>query len=351
MMRTALFEKQQALNAQMTKFAGWELPLYYKGITHEHDAVRQNVGVFDVSHMGRILVSGKDALPFLDFLSTNTIVGKSLGSVVYTFFCNDTGGVIDDLLVYIVDTEQAFVVVNAINREVSLAHMQQVARNFQVQIEDTYADESILSLQGPSSVALVQKLFPEATTLHPMHHIEKATLTISTTGYTGERGFEFFGSHAAITLLWDQLLNESVEPCGLGARDLLRIEMGYPLYGHEFDMNSSALENLAAWTVKLEKHDFFGKKALAERKSCWHPVALLGSGRVPAREGYSIFKEGKKIGRVTSGAFSPSLQKPLALALIEEVVPHGTILEIEIRNVPHSYQAVSLPFYKKLSNN
>lgn len=339
-MKTPLFDEHVRLGAKMTSFAGWMMPLQYSSIANETEAVRQRAGLFDVSHMGRISIHGKDALAFLDFLSVNRILGKLPGTTVYTVFCNEKGGAIDDLLVYIVDASHAFIVGNAVNIEEDLVHLKKYAKDYQVEVWPHFETEGILSLQGPFSA----KLFPEAFSLPRKHLMQKGSLIIARTGYTGEDGFEFFGPHDAIKNLWTTLLEKGVEPCGLGARDVLRLEMGYALYGHELSKSINPLESVASWSVKMD-HEFLGKAALEKKRQ---PIALLGISNIPAREGYPIYYQGKEIGVITSGTFSPTLKRPIALGLVSNDGTYPNV-DVRIRDTYHPFQVVSLPFIKSLS--
>lgn len=331
-MKTPLFDQHVELGAKMIPFAGWEMPLQYRrGIAHEVEAVRKRAGKFDVSHMGRISIQGEDTLSFLDFLSVNRILGKAPGASVYTVFCNEAGQAVDDLLVYIVDSSHAFIVCNAANREVDLEHLKNHVSNYRVKIHPHF-EEGILSLQGPLS----SELFSEAALLPKMHFMQKGALIVSRTGYTGEDGFEFYGPTDEIKKLWEAL---PAEPCGLGSRDVLRLEMGYALYGHELSKEIGPLESVAAWAVKLD-HEFLGKSALKKSRK---PIALVGTSNIPAREGYPIFHQEKQIGKITSGTFSPTLQKPIALGIVDDTYPSVDVL---IRGKHYSFLATTLPFVK-----
>jgi aminomethyltransferase len=332
-MKTPLFDEHVRLGAKIVPFAGWDMPLQYRGIAQEVEAVRKRAGLFDVSHMGRISLHGQDALPFLDFLSANRILGKALSKAVYTVFCDETGGCIDDLLVYIIDPSHAFIVGNAANRQTDLAHLQKYARGYRVEIQDHFETDGILSLQGPLSA----QIFPEAASLRRMHFMQKGALIISRTGYTGEDGFEFYGPNEEIKKLWSAL---PAEPCGLGARDVLRLEMGYALYGHELSTSINPLESVAAWSVKMD-HYFLGKEALEKKKE---PIALIGASKIPAREGYPIYYQNNQIGQITSGTFSPTLQKAIALGLVKNG-PYDSV-DVLIRGSLYPFSVASLPFIK-----
>lgn len=335
-MKTPLFNEHLKLGAKIVPFAGWEMPLQYRGIAQEVEVVRKKAGLFDVSHMGRISIHGENTLPFLDYLSTNKISRKPPGTAVYTIFCNEAGCSLDDLLVYIVAQDEAFIVVNASNREADLAHLNRYAKEFDVRVQDHFETDGILSLQGPLSAE-----YAPYPSLKRMHFMKKDSLIISRTGYTGEEGFEFYGPHNEISKLWHHFLSMGIEPCGLGARDVLRLEMGYALYGHELSLTRSPLESVAAWAVKMEGHDFLGKGSLKQE---YYPIALVGE-KIPAREGYPIFYQDKEIGKITSGTFSPTLQRPIALGL----VPYGAYerVDILIRGNYHPFHAVKLPFIPK----
>lgn len=317
----------------MVSFAGWEMPLQYRGISQEVEAVRKRAGKFDVSHMGRISIRCQDTLPFLDFLSTNRILGKASGTAVYTVFCDESGGCIDDLLVYIVDPSHSFIVGNAANRQADLEHLKTFAKEYHVEIQDHFETDGILSLQGPLSA----QAFPEGASLKRMHFMQKGSLIISRTGYTGSDGFEFYGPNDEIKKLWSTL---PAEPCGLGARDVLRLEMGYALYGHELSKSINPLESVAAWSVKID-HDFLGKGALEKKRE---PIALVGTSKIPAREGYPIYYQSKQVGHITSGTFSPTLQKPIALGLVE--IGTYAAVDVLIRGTLYPFSIVSLPFIK-----
>ena len=348
-MKTPLFESHQKRNAKWISFAGWEMPFSYQGVLQEHAAVRKNVGIFDVSHMGRIDIIGKDTIPFLDFLSTNTVQSKPFGKALYTVFCDENGGAIDDLLVYPISLESAFIVVNAANREIDLTHLQRVGLRFNVTIIPRH-DDGILSIQGPKSQLMIKRLFPELPQLARMEIKVSPTFTITRTGYTGEEGYEIFVGREAVISLWERslLLGESlgISPCGLGARDVLRLEMGYALYGHELSPIITPIESVAGWSVKLKEHDFLGKQALISLSSGAHryPVALRGEEGVIAREGAMIYAEEERIGAVTSGAFSPVLQKPIALGLIQQPLPLDRTVFIEVRQKMRPFRIVRLPF-------
>ncbi len=357
-MKTALYEKHLARSAKITDFGGWEMPLQYKGALYEQRAVREAVGLFDVSHMGRIIIQGVDAEKLLDLLSTNKISGKPDFSATYTTWCLATGGCVDDLIVYRYHLQKFFIIVNAGNRQKDLAHLKKYAENFNVEIIDQYDNDGILALQGPNAVPLMQQIFPAVQTLKPMNFMElpfeDGTLIISATGYTGAGGYEIYATNKFILTLWDLFLSEGskfgIEPVGLAARDILRLEMGYALYGHELSESIAPIESVAAWAVKMDKPDFIGKEALVElsnrsSKRFQQGLLLLDPGVI--REGYPVFKDGQEIGTITSGGFSPSLNRSIAIALINEKLAPGQHVEVAIRKNLCQAEVVPLPFINK----
>lgn len=356
-MRTALFDRHCALGAKIVEFCGWEMPVQYQGIIPEHKTVREKVGIFDVSHMGRILVEGADAEKYLDYLSTNAISGKEAGSATYTVWSTPKGGCVDDVIVYKIDSTHFFVIVNAGNRQKDLAHLKQQSMGFNVQIQDRFQEEGIIAIQGPKALNLISEIFPEAQQLKFMHFVLFDNgIILSATGYTGSGGFEVYAPHALIVKLWDQLLEQGqkygIAPIGLGARDTLRLEMGYALYGHELSEEISANESVSAWTLKWGK-DFLGKEAMQKiepNKRREYGVVLLEKGI--AREGYEVFHHDQSVGKVTSGNYSPTLDKAIAIILVKEKLSKGDIVEIQIRNNRIKAEVVELPFYSsKRSKN
>lgn len=356
MSKTLLYDRHVALGAKMTSFAGWEMPVFYSGIIKEHFTVRQGVGLFDISHMGMVKVEGEEAERFLNFLSTNQIAGKPNGAAIYTGWCQEDGGCVDDVMIYKRNPTSFFVIVNASNRQQDLDHMRQYGSAYQVEIQDCYADQGILALQGPLAETLLATLIPEVKILKPMRFLEvkEPSLIISRTGYTGAGGFELYAHQAIIAEWWDRLLQAGaafgIAPVGLGARDTLRLEMGYALYGHEISSTITPIESVAAWTVKLDKAHFLGKQALEElekkgTKRHAYGMRLMDPGI--AREGSLIFKNGQQIGRVTSGSFSPTLNQAIALIVVETPLEIGEEIEVEIRQHRNRAQIVPIPFIRK----
>lgn len=355
-MKTSLYECHKALAAQFVDFGGWEMPLQYSGILQEHAAVRTKSGLFDVSHMGRISIEGPDAELFLDYLSANKIGGKKDGSAIYTVLCDSTGMAVDDTIIYRIDHTHYFMIANAANRQKDLTHLKNQAKEFKVTITPSYESEGILAIQGPSAKDLVYKIFPEGHQLEkPMHFMKvrykNRELFLSATGYTGAGGFELYAPNEIITELWSLLLQEGaplgIVPVGLGARNTLRLEMGYALYGHELSDTIAPTESVARWSVKLDKPNFLGKEALvllesSTEKRFAYGIVLLDPG--VARDNYPVFQKGKEIGSVTSGGYSPTLNCSIALVLSNVLLQLEEQLEIKIRERFCKAKVVNIPF-------
>lgn len=353
-MRTSLYDRHFALGGKMVDFSGWEIPIQYESILAEHRAVREAAGIFDVSHMGRIKVSGIDAERLLDYVSTNRITGKAKGSATYTVWCHPNGGSIDDVIIYKVDESHFFVIVNASNREKDLIHLTRQAEfeKCDVKIEERFSGTGILALQGPDSLSLIQPLIPQAESLKPMHFITiEEEFYLSRTGYTGAGGYEFYGPAKKIEEWWDRLIKKGVKPIGLGARDTLRLEMGFALYGHELSDTIAPNESVSAWTIKWDKPRFLGKEALEkiEKSSKMrhaYGIRLLDKG-IP-RQGYPVLKERIAIGEITSGSFSPTLEEGIALILVNSPLQKGDKVAIQIRQTLCHAEVVDLPFVRKI---
>lgn len=341
-----------ALGAKMAPFAGWEMPISYRGVVSEHQAVRTGAGVFDVSHMGRIALHGQSSGLLLDRLSTNQILGKQNGQATYTLWCNEQGGSIDDLIAYQEEEDHFFVVANASNREKDYHHLLKHAEK--VTITPSFEEEGILAVQGPEAFQKALPLFPALDQLKPMHFLkttyQKIPLYLAATGYTGEKGFEIYAPNEIVPTLWDALVATGIEPIGLGARDTLRLEMGYALYGHELTEEQFPTESVAAWAVKMDKSQFLGKTALQEslKKGKTHFPAplILRNGGIP-RDGFNVKIGETGVGTITSGGFSPSLNCGIALALVDRKLNRGDKVEVEIRGKPFAAEVVTLPFWRK----
>ncbi|HHW48077.1 MAG TPA: glycine cleavage system aminomethyltransferase GcvT [Clostridiaceae bacterium] len=360
MKKTPLYEVHCKLGGKIIDFAGWQLPVQYTGILEEHRQVRSAAGLFDVSHMGRIMVEGKDAEYFLNKMLTNDITTAKDNQAVYSPMCYHHGGVVDDLLVYRFNQEKYLVVVNASNTEKDLAWFRENLEG-KVEIKDISDETAQFAIQGPNAERILQKLTDEDLSKIKFYRfLDKVQLSgintlVSRTGYTGEDGFEIYLSAGGAVKLWEELLEKGKEeglvPVGLGARDTLRFEAALPLYGHELSEEITPFEAGLGWFVKLSKENFIGKKALAEQKENGVPRILTGFEMIDRgvpRKDYEVFSDGRKVGYVTTGGFAPSLEKNIGLALLEaEYSNEGTMLEIIIRNKPARAVVVKKPFYKK----
>ncbi len=357
--KTPLYDVHVAEGGKIVPFAGYLLPVQYgSGVIKEHMAVRQQAGLFDVSHMGEVLFTGPTALDTLNHLLTNDYSNMAVNKVRYGVMCNADGGTIDDLVVYKFGEEAYLVVVNAANREKDYAHM---AQNLLpgTKAEDISDSVAQLALQGPKAPAILKKLLPEDQipkgyyTALPNVEIQGMKCMISRTGYTGELGYEIYTANEDAPKLW-KLLRETGEefgliPCGLGARDTLRLEAAMPLYGHEMDETISPLEAGLDFGVKLNKDEFIGKDALVAAGAPKRVrVGLDVTGRGIIREHQEVYLGQEKIGLTTSGTHCPFLGKALAMALIDPAhAAEGTQLEVEVRGRRVPAVIVPLPFYKR----
>lgn len=347
-MKTAFYQRHIDQGAKIVDFGGWEMPIQYRGIIAEHQEVRHRAGLFDVSHMGRIFVEGPDAAQLLDSLSTNTIADRKDLSATYTCWCHPNGGTVDDLIIYRISHDKFFLIVNASNRDKDLEHLKLAAASSDATITPRYSEDSIIALQGPRAQELMGNLFPEAAAMKPMRLLrvkhQGVDVDISTTGYTGEKGYEISGPTDAVIDIWDFFRNEGVHPIGLGARDTLRLEMGYALYGHELSDTIAPNESVSAWTVRTKERTFIGKEALPSYSRHAYGIKLKGKGI--ARETYNIHLQGERIGTVTSGTLSPTLNQAIALILVDRPLELGSDVDVEIRGKLIPAELVKTPFIK-----
>jgi aminomethyltransferase len=356
-LRTALYDRHVALKARVVPFAGWDMPVQYAGVIAEHKAVRSAAGVFDVSHMARLSFGGPDALPLLESVFTNSVATMKDGQVRYGLICNDAGGILDDVLVYKWPYGYAMVV-NASNREKIVGWLHRHAAGKDVQVQDQTDATTMVAVQGPKAVELVRGMFADDVArlkyyyAQPTRYRDKGCV-VSRTGYTGEDGFEVMLPNALGGELWDELLAKGAVPCGLGARDTLRLEAAMPLYGHELTEGIDPIQAGLGWAVKLDKDDFIGRRPLVMAKELigQRPtrVGLELEGKRAAREGCSIqLGDGGVGGTVTSGSYAPFLEKSIAMGY---VVPGsagvGTRLTVDIRGTAAPAVVVALPFYKR----
>ena len=358
--RTPLYEDHQAAKAKLIDFGGWEMPVQYAGVIAEHHAVRNKAGLFDTSHMGEIDVRGKDALAFVQMLITNDASKLQDGKILYSPMCYPTGGIVDDLLVYRYDLEHFFIVVNASNTDKDYAWMLEQVKNFEVSVDNVSDQYVQLALQGPLAEMILQRLSNidlSKIVYYTFTHgeIDGVPCLISRTGYTGEDGFEIYCSPEFGRQLWQKILEigaaDGVQPIGLGARDTLRFEARLPLYGNELGAEITPLEAGIGFFVKLDKEDFIGKDALQIQKDQGVPRKLVGLemiGRGIARSHYLLQKNGEEIGFVTSGSFSPTLNKNIALGLIRsDLAVLGDVLDVLIRDKAVQAKIIPSLFYKR----
>ena len=357
MARTPLYEAHLALKGHVVDFHGWDLPLYYKDIRSEHLAVRREAGLFDLSHMGRLRVTGAGALDFLEGILTQAVGEMRSGRCRYSLVLNEAGHILDDILVYR-EAASFFLVVNAGNREKILAWLGS-RKPASVQIEDLTGAMALIAIQGPRSVEILQPLVSQG--LGEMKYytfadgkVQGGQGMVSRTGYTGEDGFEVFLPAGAAMGLWNALIAagspKGLAPIGLGARDTLRLEAGMPLYGHELDEATNPLEAGLDWAVKFTKA-FTGRAALEKARAQGLAKRLAGlelnDKRIP-RQGYAVCKAGKPVGVIASGTASPLTGRTLATAYVPPAeAAVGNVLEVDIRGVKYPARVVPLPFYKR----
>ncbi len=360
MKKTPLYDRHLKLGAKMIEFGGWMMPVQYEGILEEHEGVRNAAGLFDVSHMGEILIRGHEALQFIQKLVTNDISKAAAGQAVYSPMCNPEGGVVDDLLIYRLGEQEFLLVVNAANTEKDYRWITE-HKEAGVHIEDVSYQYSLLALQGPKAESILKKLTDEPLEeiryyrFRPDVEINGIKTLVSRSGYTGEDGFEIYVSPDKVEKLWDDLLEagkeEGLKPAGLGARDTLRFEAALPLYGHELSEEISPLEAGLGRFVKLNKGEFIGRSALAAQDVQGVKRKLVGfemTDRGIPRHGYDIYADGDKIGFVTTGSYSPTLRKNIGLGLVKAGYSEtGTEIQVAVRNKNLKAVVVKTPFYKR----
>jgi aminomethyltransferase len=357
---TALEQIHIALGAKMVPFAGYNMPVQYSGLRQEHAAVRERAGMFDVSHMGEFFVEGPDAIPFLQKVTSNDVSKLIPGKIQYSCFPNEQGGIVDDLLVYCFSEEHFLLVVNASNMDKDWNHLQNYTSGFEVELSNQSDDYSLLAVQGPKATEILQTL--TQVNLNEIRYynfiigriagIEE--VIISATGYTGAGGFELYVPNEHAAKLWNSVIEAGepygLLPAGLGARDTLRLEMGMCLYGNDIDDTTSPLEAGLGWITKFSK-DFISSQTFAKQKEEGLSKKLVGFEMIDRgipRHGYEIAKNGKVVGRVTSGTASPSTGKNIGMGYVPiELSAEGSEFDVLIRNKSIKAQVVKLPFYKK----
>jgi aminomethyltransferase len=354
-LRTALYDRHVAHGARMVDFAGWDMPVQYSTIIDEHNAVRQAAGLFDVSHMGRLSFGGEGAQALIQRVWTNDAATMHDMQARYGLICNDQGGVRDDVLVYRWPYGYAMVV-NASNRTKILGWLAESKGDLKVDIHDQTLSTCMIAVQGPRAAELCAGLTEADPGQLAYYHAvptryQGQACVVSRTGYTGEDGFELMVGAAQGQGLWDQLVQRGARPCGLGARDTLRLEAGMPLYGHELSEDMDPLQANLGWAVKLTKAEFRGKEALVRRKqdaARRRRVGLQLAARRVAREGAEVRRGDKAVGVVTSGTFSPTFNRPLAMAYVDpDAAASGTALSVDIRGTLEEAVVVPLPFYRR----
>ena len=352
--KTCLYDKHVAQGALMSPFGGFDMPIQYSGIVDEHQAVRTACGVFDVSHMGEVLITGCDAERYVNHIFTNNVVGMPNGKILYGMMCYEDGGVVDDLLVYKVGDQRFFLVINAANIDKDWAWIQEQAKGYDVQLEhqsDMYGE---LAVQGPDSEQVMMDVLGiDGSDLTFYTFKEIGNVIVSRTGYTGEDGFEIYATPIYINKCWDKLMASGrCKPCGLGCRDTLRFEVGLPLYGDELSADITPIMAGLGIFVKLDKDEFIGKEALAKQKADGPAKKIVGielADKAIPRHGYTVLNmEGEPIGEVTTGYHTISTDKSVCMALID--TPYAkldTEVQIQIRKKVFSGKVVKKQFYHK----
>ena len=352
--RGPLHDRHEALGARFAGFGGWLMPLQYAGVVEEHHAVRERVGVFDVSHLGKATVAGAGARAFVDSCLTNALDKIGPGQAQYTMCCDDpTGGVVDDLIAYLRSDDDLLLIPNAANTAEVVRRLT-TAAPAGIDVRDRHRDYAVLAIQGPSSDEVLTAL--RLPTEHDYMAFTDAelrgtSLTVCRTGYTGERGYELVVPWAAAGDVWDAVLEAGepfgLRPCGLGARDTLRTEMGYPLHGQDLSLEITPNKARMGWAVGWSKPAFWGRAALLAEKDAGPSVRLRGisaAGRGIPRPGMAVIVGGEPVGRVTSGTFSPTLRRGIGLALLPADVADGATVEVDIRGRGERFEVVKPPF-------
>jgi aminomethyltransferase len=346
LLRSPLDAQHRALGAKMGAFAGWDMPISYAGTVSEHTSVRERVGLFDVSHLGKVLVSGQGAAAFLDMQLSNRMADLAVGRARYSLICNENGGIIDDLIVYAIGEDEMLVVPNASNRQTVF---EQLAAAAPATLDIRIVEWTTLAVQGPRSREIVETLYPGSKGEGYMHVARDGDVVISRSGYTGEVGYEVFTSAEEAVETWERLLSmihdAGGEPVGLAARDTLRLEMGYPLHGNDIDQQTMPAEAGLVWAVRLDGRSFPGHDAIASAQPRKILVGLRMTDKLIPRHGYEVRSEGRSIGTITSGTFSPTLRIGIALAYVEPgSVNAGDVVEVDVRGKTGRAEVTKPPF-------
>jgi aminomethyltransferase len=360
MKKTSLYKIHEKLGAKIVEFAGYLMPIQYSSILAEHKAVRNSVGVFDVSHMGEIFVTGEKAQEFVQYITVNDASKLYPGRVQYSAMCYDDAGIVDDLLVYKFSDDKFLLVVNASNIEKDFNWMKE-NNKFGVKLDNKSEDYSLIAVQGPNSNKTLQKICDKEINLEYYHFFETKVagveMILSRTGYTGELGYELYfkGDEKTAEHIWNSIFEAgkefNIQPVGLAARDSLRLEMGFMLYGNDIDKTTNPLEAGLGWITKLNKEKFIGKDKLLKIKSDGLKrklVAMLGSDKSFPRHGYDLKANDEKIGEITSGTVSPILEKPIAMGYVDiSQATEGNEVCLVVRGKETKVKIVKLPFIKK----
>lgn len=354
--RTCLYDRHVALGALVQPFGGFDMPIQYSSIIEEHNAVRQHCGVFDVSHMGETFISGEDAERFVNHIFTNDVTGAPIGQIFYGMMCYPDGGTVDDLLVYKMGEQLYFLVINAANIDKDMEWIMTSAEGFNVNIDHCSERYGQLAVQGPEAETVMEEVlqipckdlvFYTAKTLN----VDGVEVIVSRTGYTGEDGFEIYGSHEYIVNQWDKLMESGrCKPCGLGCRDTLRFEVGLPLYGDELSQDISPVMAGFSMFCKFDKPEFIGKEALLKQKTEGVARRLRGlmlDDRAVPRHGYKVLKDGVEVGEVTTGYRLISVDQSCAVALVDSSLKLGDRVEVQIRKKTFHATIVKKKFYDK----
>ena len=352
--RTCLYDKHVAMEAMMVSFGGFEMPLQYVGIAPEHMAVRQRVGLFDVSHMGEVTVKGPEAEKYVQHIFTNDVAGAPAGKIFYGMMCYDNGGTVDDLLVYKMGEQDFFLVINAANIDKDWAWMQQQAKGFDIDLQNRSDFYGQIAVQGPQAEDTVEQVLGLACSELKFYTCKtlEGNIIISRTGYTGEDGFEIYAPHGYINQCWDKLIAAGVQACGLGCRDTLRFEVGLPLYGDELSEEISPVMAGLSMFVKFDKPEFVGREALLKQKTEGVARKLVGielNDKAIPRHGYTVLNsDGEAVGEVTTGYHTISTDKSVCMALVDSrFAKLGTPLQVQIRKKVFAGQVVKKSFYEK----
>ena len=354
---TALTELHDSLGAKLVDFAGWSMPVWYDGATDEHHAVRGSTGLFDLGHMGELFVSGPEAGAALDWAVIVDASAMPIGRARYSMICNEAGGIIDDLIVYRLAEQRWMVVANASNAGVVADELRTRCAGFDAVVDDDTDAWALIALQGPTSAAILQELVTLDLSTIRYYRIDQAELLgheamVARTGYTGEDGFELFVPGSIAVELWHALAEaggDRVRPCGLASRDTLRLEAGMPLYGNELSLDTTPFDVGASRLIKAEAPDHVGRAALMAAADQPHRqlVGLFVDGRRPARAGYAVSRDGTGIGSITSGALSPTLERPIAIASVDQALEPGDVVDIDVRGKAVPATVTALPFYTR----